>query len=794
MALTGSGANNSDPFATVAYGSGSHLVACAGREMRVTGAGASDMTVICEYGVHRLGAATTYVAAKAQEARTALPAGTAAGTLLISSVHTSAPSNVSMEGWTKAYDSVSATRSLRLTTWWRVALRGEAAPVATLSAPARVSMITLAFTGIDPQAPVRSMGTGAGLTAPTGPGVDGGMWLHSLGAEGPRLSVTPPDGATSVGVLAKGDNVTAQAVSASESGTSPPSTWSARRMRAAVAGLLGLGPAPKAPVPPGATAVAAGANMTVSCGALALEYEVVSATVLSVMCKGDETSTATSPSSSTPTATSAASAAPATISPAGSAPTTPTPTRDAVTWPTAPPAQICGNASMLDGPATAPAGAVTVNVGDNLESLTGSKPAGTTFWLKPGIHHFTYSVVPKDGNTYIGAPGAIVDGGGTEGIAFWEEFYGQKAKNVTLSYLTIQNFTSSSEDQGSVYAGDSWKISHSTFKNHGYIAMFAGPNNLIEYNCFDSNGQMGVGTYRFDDNNYNIVVDHNEFKNNNTRRLENCGCAGGMKWWLARHGKFTNNWVHDNLGVGVWADYNNIEILFEGNYIADNHDVGIFYEISYNFMIRYNTIIRNTLVTGAAANDSFPNGGIYISESGGVNVPGYLYSTSEIHHNYLEDNWDGVAIWESGNRYDGSNEYSNNPAYGDPTHWKSQNILVHDNEFRMNKAVAGCSGNRYCGRNGVFSEWVPVPGPAISPNATNDEYQVAVSFAQNNVFSNNKYFGSWTFVSYDQGSVYDWSTWQAPKPDPTSSFNYISPGAFGFGQDVGSTYDGSATP
>ena len=156
-----------------------------------------------------------------------------------------------MNGWTKAYESVSSTRGLRLATWWRIAVAGEARPVATLSAPARVSMMTLAFTGIDPRAPLRSAATATGLTAPAGPGVDGGIWLHSLGAEGRRLRVTPPDGATSVGVLTNGNMTTAQAISASESGATPPSTWSARHVRAAVGGLLGIGPDFPAIVPAG---------------------------------------------------------------------------------------------------------------------------------------------------------------------------------------------------------------------------------------------------------------------------------------------------------------------------------------------------------------------------------------------------------------------------------------------------------------------------------------------------------------------------------------------------------------
>lgn len=470
-------------------------------------------------------------------------------------------------------------------------------------------------------------------------------------------------------------------------------------------------------------------------------------------------------------------------------PTDWTPTRSMTTIsdpPSTPPAQICGNASILNGPAAAPSGAVVINVGDNIETLTAGHPAGTTYWLTPGTHRFSYSVVPKDGNTYVGAPGATIDGGGIVNIAFWEEFYGRRAKNVTLSHLTIQDFTSSTEEQGSIYAGVGWKIANSTLKNHGYVALFAGPDNVIENNCFDGNGQLGIGTFRFDGNTYNVTVDHNEFKNNNTRNLQDCGCGGGMKWWTMKRGKFTNNWVHNNKGPGVWADNNNIEILFEGNYINDNDGEGIFYEISYNFMIRSNTIIRNALAQGAIKNGNFPVGGVYISESGGVNIPGYRYSVSEISHNFFEDNWDGVVLWESGNRYatDGSGHA---PRYGDPYHWKTLNVDVHDNAFLMNKNNAGCKGSRNCGRNGLFSDWVPVPGPAGSPNFSHVKYQESVSFNQNNVFRDNWYFGSWSFVAYDDGLLYGWTVWRNPKPVSPSPFNYPAPGSAGFAQDRGSS-------
>ncbi|MDQ6727870.1 MAG: right-handed parallel beta-helix repeat-containing protein, partial [Actinomycetota bacterium] len=46
--------------------------------------------------------------------------------------------------------------------------------------------------------------------------------------------------------------------------------------------------------------------------------------------------------------------------------------------PVTPPAQVCGNAAILTGPASAPAGAVVVNPGQNLYDATQASPPGTT--------------------------------------------------------------------------------------------------------------------------------------------------------------------------------------------------------------------------------------------------------------------------------------------------------------------------------------------------------------------------------------------------------------------------------
>ena len=78
--------------------------------------------------------------------------------------------------------------------------------------------------------------------------------------------------------------------------------------------------------------------------------------------------------------------------------------------------------------------------------------------------------------------------------------------------------------------------------------------------------------------------------------------------------------MHDNKGTGLWADTNNNNFLFEGNWIEDNDGQAIFWETSYNAAIRNNVMRHNLLETGPRrieSGDNFPDAAVYISESGG---------------------------------------------------------------------------------------------------------------------------------------------------------------------------------
>ncbi|MCA1675770.1 MAG: right-handed parallel beta-helix repeat-containing protein, partial [Actinobacteria bacterium] len=418
--------------------------------------------------------------------------------------------------------------------------------------------------------------------------------------------------------------------------------------------------------------------------------------------------------------------------------------------PASPPAQICGNPSVLNGPATAPPGAVTVPAGDNNAFFDNEKfsgVSGRTYWFEPGTHTLGTSewgqIEARPNSTYIGAPGAILDGRGVNRYAFTGGHTG-----VTLKHLTVRNFVAPS-NEGTINGGAAtgWTITNNTIENNGGAGVFTGDNVLIQDNCITRNGAHGVSGFKKAvavgygaSAINNVTVTRNEISEHprDTSLERNpdgtdtgCGCTGGAKFWDTKGGVVTDNWVHHNQSPGLWADTNNVDFLFEGNYLSDNGAEAIWYEISYNATIRNNTLVRNTWEKGARrAGGSFPDNPIYIAESGGDSRVSPNRTTLEITGNYLEDNWGGVALWEAAERFCASpantsssyctkvnpaidhtacsdmNLIKSEPYYSD-CRWKTQNVLVSGNTFKLNKAnlPRSCTGSPNCGHPGVFGNY-----------------------------------------------------------------------------------------
>ena len=458
-------------------------------------------------------------------------------------------------------------------------------------------------------------------------------------------------------------------------------------------------------------------------------------------------------------------------------------------------AAVCDN--QKPGQAKPPKAAIVVDpeVDRALAQQTETSPPETTFWLAPGTHTLgtgKFSQVrPKDGNTYLGAPGAILDGQGKNMFAFTGH-----ASSVTIKHLTIRGFVAPN-NQGVVNhdSGNGWVIAHNTVENNKGAALMAGSHQVVRGNCLRDNGQYGINAYQAGNQITDISVVGNEISGNNTdsweARIPGCGCSGGIKFWSVDGAVIRNNWLHDNHGTALWADTNNNDFLIENNLIENNEGQAIFYETSYNAVIRANVIRGNTLVAGrefAGEDDNFPVAAIYISESGGEPRIPARTDKINIYDNLLINNWSGITLWENADRFCNSPANTSDDCtllveqaekcarpgitseslYGD-CRWKTKRVYIHDNRFVIDRAAVNCAGE-FCGRMAVLSnygtypDWSPYKKRAI---------QEAITFDQNNRWRNNTYLGSWSFVGYEASGALTVEQWQAKpyRQDQGSTFN-----------------------
>jgi hypothetical protein len=418
--------------------------------------------------------------------------------------------------------------------------------------------------------------------------------------------------------------------------------------------------------------------------------------------------------------------------------------------------------------------------------------------LAPGRHLLgpgQYAqVMPKDGDSFIGAPGAVLDGSGINEYAFT-----QKANDVTISHLVIQGFRAP-HDEGVVNhdSGDGWVISNDVIQNNTGAGLMAGAREQVRDSCLRDNGQYGLNAYQPGDHISGLIVEGNEIVGNNTdnweARVPGCGCTGGAKFWAVDGADIRHNWIHGNHGPGLWADTDNNDFLIVDNKITDNDGAALWYEISYNLILRNNDIERNGLVAGrsfAARKDNFPVAAVYLSESGGEPELPARTDHIDISGNTLRDNWGAITGWENPDRFCNSPANTSTgyctrlvpdrnlcspPALGQPPfydrcRWRTQRLAIHDNTFVVERRLRCTPAGRMAllSTFGTYPAWSPYQGQVIEDSITSK---------QDNVWRHNTYRGPWHFMVHDTDRVISSAQWRAAP----------------YAQDAGSTFTDKGKP
>jgi hypothetical protein len=280
------------------------------------------------------------------------------------------------------------------------------------------------------------------------------------------------------------------------------------------------------------------------------------------------------------------------------------------------------------------------------------------------------------------------------------------ADNVTIKNLTIEKYNApaqhSAVDGGS---GDGWVIQNNEIRLIYGVGANIGDNGKIIGNYIHDNGEMGL-----DGGGANIVVQGNEIaRNGYWSGIDMSWEGGGTKFTETTNLLVKDNYSHDNAGNGLWTDINNYKTTYDGNLVINNALGGISHEISYDAVIKNNTVIGNgfnSIGDGTAGNPVWLWGGqIQVHNSPNVEVFGnYVNSTnagngiSLIEEDrgsgdrgaYLirnENIHDNIIVNASGNGGNGGESNINNSAYinGGST-WNNNKFYTTDGHFNWGDA------------------------------------------------------------------------------------------------------------
>ena len=164
------------------------------------------------------------------------------------------------------------------------------------------------------------------------------------------------------------------------------------------------------------------------------------------------------------------------------------------------------------------------------------------------------------------------------------------ADDVTIRGATIEMFAYT----GINTAANRWWIEDSDIRYVHFqaIGIYGGTGHVIRNNHVHHNGVIGMTAAGVN----GFTIQGNEFDHNNY--LHAGPKAGGfhegaVKILQSHDVVFRDNWSHDNVGDGLWFDYDNYGILIENNVLEENSRNGLHYEASFDATVRYNKIRGN---------------------------------------------------------------------------------------------------------------------------------------------------------------------------------------------------------
>lgn len=277
-----------------------------------------------------------------------------------------------------------------------------------------------------------------------------------------------------------------------------------------------------------------------------------------------------------------------------------------------------------------PTGPIEVVAGDPLADLVHSSGPGTVFHLRAGVH-LGHVMWPAAGMKFIGEPGAVLDGNGTNLNAFAGA---PGVDGVEIRGLEIRNYRVAVFD-GVISArkvgdlsqeGKNWIIADNDIHSNGGAGINLGSGMIVENNLIHDNQQIGIsGLADEDDLLVDVTITGNQiYRNSLTPDYEFEHHEGGIKTIFTSGLSVLDNDLFDNGGVGVYCDIECRNVLIDNNRMYNNwgraNGGGVFLEISRDAIISNNYF-------GSGGHLTYPYsiyffGGVTIGESHDVVVRG----------------------------------------------------------------------------------------------------------------------------------------------------------------------------
>lgn len=201
-------------------------------------------------------------------------------------------------------------------------------------------------------------------------------------------------------------------------------------------------------------------------------------------------------------------------------------------------------------------------------------------------------------------------------------FNNNGARGVTVRGLIVEKYATPAQ-QGAIFGDENpratdWVIEDNEVRFNSGSGIATGERSVVRRNKVHHNGQLGISP-----NGADVLIEGNEIYENNTYGFDAAWEAGGVKAGRVERLTLRGNHVYDNYGSGLWCDIDCRNVLFENNLVERNADAGIFYEISFDAIIRNNTVRLNGTGRGGQQGSSWVWGaGIQIAASEGVSVYG----------------------------------------------------------------------------------------------------------------------------------------------------------------------------